>query len=422
MKNQILGAAVLALAAACGGGSKPTLIDAPIDAIPTCSPIAQSGCKTGEKCTWIVDADANPTATPPTEEIGHIGCVAVDASAVIDGGTCMNAKAGVTGGADTCIAGDLCISSKCKPICDPQLVEGSGAAGACAQNYACSIYSGVFVSGSNATAGVCEPTCDPLTQKLNVGTTNIEACGSTDPTKPSGTCVIGAGFRSFHCAPTGPSLYGNTDRKPPLADSRGNYFGNGCAPGFVPFFFEDASGAMKTLCTGLCAPLKVDKMIAAMGGHAADNQGDVTVLAKLPTEATPKAGNAVCVPTKKGSSDVTSPLGEDCRFVWFPLSGGDPTMALQTQFNDTLGFCFAYEKFHDVRVTMNGVTTMQPEKSCADLDVTVPADDPYRSAKENGCYPLAQSRRAGERFTPRGALATFRLGGDSAPAVRHIFD
>src|ERR1041385_2188076 len=76
MKNYILGAAVLALAAACGGGSKPTLIAAPIDAIPTCNPIAQSGCKTGEKCTWIVDVDANPTTM--AEEIGHIGCVAVD--------------------------------------------------------------------------------------------------------------------------------------------------------------------------------------------------------------------------------------------------------------------------------------------------------------------------------------------------------
>lgn len=416
MKNLILGAAVLALAAACGGGSKPTLIDAPVDAIPTCNPIAQSGCKAGEKCTWVVDVDANPTTM--ADEIGHIGCVAVDPSAIADGAACSNAKAGVTSGADTCVAGDLCISSKCKPICDPQLVEGTGA-GSCALNYACSLYSGVFVSGAQAVAGVCEPTCDPLTQKLNVGTTNVDACGSADPTKPSGTCVIGAGFRSFHCAPTGSSLYGNTDRKPPLSDSRGNYFGNGCAPGFVPFFFEDASGAMKTLCTGLCAPLKVDKDIA-VGDHAKDNQGDATVPAKLPTEATPMPGNAVCAPMKKGADGLSSTFGEDCRFVWFPLAGGDPTMALQTQYNDTLGFCFAYEKFLDITVT--GQTQKLPEKSCAELPTTAPANDPYGTAKDNGCYPLSQSRRANERATPRGALANFRFAGDPAPAVRHVFD
>ena len=154
--------------------------------------------------------------------------------------------------------------------------------------------------------------------------------------------------------------------------------------------------------------------------HAKDNQGDLTKLAKMPTEATSKAGNAVCVTGKKGS-DVASPLGEDCRFVWFPLARGNPAMALQSPFNDTLGFCFAYEKF--LTIMVSGNPQLQPEKSCADLPVTV-ADpmDPYGTAKENGCYPLAESRRAGERIRPRGVLATFQLGGDSAPAVRHIFD
>jgi hypothetical protein len=422
MKKLVLGAAVIVLAAAaCGGGGKPTIVDSGVDATMLCNPVGQTGCKTGEKCTWVVDIDATMT----TEEIGHIGCVAVGATPIADGLACTDAVAATNGGADSCVAGDLCISRKCKPICDPQLVSGS-AAGACATNYACSIYSGVFESGgSNATAGVCEPTCDPLTQKLNVGTTGTDACGSVDPTKPSGTCVVSGGFRSFHCAPTGPSLYTKVDLEAPLTDSRGNYFGNGCAPGFIPFFFE-GSGSMKTICSGMCAPLKADATIVGTTGHEKDNQGDTTVAGKLPTEAAATAGHAVCAPQIKGVSADKIPTGlthgEDCRFAWFFLAmNGDPTMAANTPFNDTLGLCFAYWKFVDVMIP--GQTQMAPEKSCAEMPVTAPADDPFGTAKDQGCYPLSQSRRAERKEgIVRNTASNFRLGYGSAPAVRHIFD
>ncbi|HEX7836800.1 MAG TPA: hypothetical protein VF469_05020 [Kofleriaceae bacterium] len=430
MKTPALGACVVAVfalySAACGGGGKPQLLDSSVDALFACDPVKQTGCKTGEKCTWIVDIDGSATM----DEFGHVGCAAVGAAPTQDGAACMEASVKNNMPVDTCAAGDLCISSKCKPICDPQLVDGT-AKGACATNYACSVYSGVFTSGTNAAAaaaGVCEPTCDPLTQKLNVGTTGVDACGSADPTNPTATCVVSGGFRSFHCAPfngdfvqpgTTQKWIERTDRQPPLADSRGNYFGNGCAPGFIPFYVEDlAAGSMTTLCSGMCAPLKVDNVIAT-GTHATDNQGDATALAKLPTDAAPAAGNAVCTPGKKGATDVTSSFGEDCRFVWFPLANGDPTMAAQTPFNDTLGICFAYEKF--LTVTMPGMTKKFPEKSCADLPPTAPTTDPYGSAKANGCYPLAESRR-GTRNAPRSALSQFRLANGPAPAVRHIFD
>ena len=415
MKNYILGAAVVALAAACGGGSKPTLIDAAVDALPTCNPIAQSGCKTGEKCTWLIDRDADPVTMAPA--IGHVGCIAVDPAAVIDGGACMNAKAGVTGGADTCVAGDLCISSKCKPICDPQLVSGA-APGACTTNYACATYAGVFISGNIATAGVCEPTCDPLTQKLNAGTGSLEACGSPNPTMPNATCVVGRGFQSFHCAPSGPgispTIYMKTDRVAPLADSQGRFFGNGCAPGFIPLLPQDATptGVMTVLCTGLCAPVKTDV------GTPAGNKGDPAALAKLTTEATSMAGNAVCVQGKKGSA-VSSGFGEDCRFMWWLLAGGNPTNAINSPFNDTLGFCFAYEKFLDVMIP--GMTQALPEKSCAELPITAPMDDPYGAAKENGCYPLSQSRRAAGE-PARRIVPKIRLPYGEEPLVRHILD
>lgn len=421
MKNPALGACLVAVfavyGAACGGGGKPQLLDSSVDALFACNPVAQTGCKTGEKCTWLVDIDGSATM----DEIGHVGCVAVDAAAAQDGDACADASVMNKMPADTCVAGDLCISGKCKPICDPQLVDGA-AKGACATNFACSVYSGVFASGTSAIAGVCEPTCDPLTQKLNVGTTGVDACGSADPTSPTGTCVVSGGFRSFHCAPTNKSLFTKTDRQPPLADSRGNFFGNGCAPGFIPFYFEDASGMMKTLCSGMCAPVKMDSTIATAATTPANVKpwGDTNALGKLPTDAMPTAGNATCLINVKGSiaADAMGKGIEDCRFVWFPLANGDPTMAAQTPFNDTLGLCFAYQKF--LTVTMPGMTQKFPEKSCADLPVTADPKDPYGTAAEAGCYPLAESRTL--RKGTRSALSNFRFANGPAPAVRHIFE
>lgn len=407
MKKLALGALFIGLAAACGGG-KVNLLDAGVDAPATCNPIAKTGCPASEKCTWIVDIDATATAN----EIGHIGCVAD--GTIPEGAACADAMAATNAGADTCASGDLCISGKCKPICDPQLVDGA-APGACAVNFSCSIYAGVFVSTGDPVAGVCEPGCDPLTQALSVGTTGTAACGSADAAKPTGTCISSRGFRSFHCAPTTMSLYTNTDRVAPLADSHGAIYGNGCAPGFIPFYVMDAdAGLMTTLCSGMCAPLKMDSTIAMT--RPDDNRGDKTALGKLPTDPAPVAGHATCDAAVKGSA-VSSSFGEDCRFLWFPLAMGDPTKAVQTPYNDTLGICFAYEKY--LNITMPGMTQKFPEKSCAELMVDVPATDPYGSAKENGCYPLADS--LGVRKRTRSA-PSYRLANGDGLAVRHVFD
>jgi hypothetical protein len=320
----------------------------------------------------------------------------------------------VNGGVDLCVRGDLCISQTCKPICDPQVVGGA-AAGACATNFACSVYAGVFASAGPPVAGVCDPTCDPLTQALNVGTTGTAACGSLDPTKPSGTCIASGGFRSFHCAPSGPGLsptiYANIDRQPPLADSHGNIYGNGCAPGFIPFYYEDASGSMKTLCSGMCAPLKVDATIASDPLHKDDNKGDATALGKLVADPAPAAGKSTCAVGVKGSETE-----EDCRFVWFPLAQGDPTMPLATPYNDTLGICFAYQKFISIDTNNDG-TPDTPEKSCAKLGTV--ADPIFGTAQQNGCYPLVDSQVPS--MNPH-RLVTYRLANGNGPAVRHVFD
>ncbi len=422
MKKLALGALLLGVIAACGGGGTK-LLDASVDAPMACNPIAQTGCMTGEKCTWVVDVDPTPTR----DEIGHTGCVP-DGSAIA-GAACTGATAAAP---DICKAGELCISRKCKPICDPQLVEGSSAAGACKTNFGCSVYAGVFESsGGPATAGVCEPTCDPITQRLNE--TMQEACGSAIATQPSATCVVGSGFKSFHCAPTGMdfngiNLYEKTDRVAPLADSQGNYFGNGCAPGFIPFFI-DGVGSMTTLCSGTCAPVKMDAAIATNPATPANRKpwGDLEAMGKLTADAAPVAGHAVCTVGIKGSlpaTPVDDPNGngiEDCRFVWFPLALSNQRVPLETPFNDKLGVCFAYSKFLSVRAPdPNPDNIMLPEKSCRELSATpVPTTDPYGSALENGCYPLAESmglRKSTRRFT------SYRFSFGAGPAARHILD
>jgi hypothetical protein len=407
MKKLALGALLTGTAVACFscGGGDTQLLDASVDAGLICNPMLQTGCMAGEKCTWVVDV-AGPM------QLGHVDCVPDGTVARGD-----NCNAATAGGADNCVAGNLCISGQCKPICDPQLVEGS-AAGACPINFACSLYEGFFESGGVAIAGVCEPACDPLTQRLKVGTTNIEACGSINPAQPSATCIRGPGYRSFACAPTNSTLYAKTDREEPLLSPGGGPYPNGCAPGFMPFYFEDASGSMKTLCSGMCAPLKVDSTIVMDLMHQDDNRGDKMALGKLPSDAAPVIGHSTCDVNVKGSA-VDNPRGEDCRFLWYSLAeDGDPGKAITTPYNDTLGFCFPYEKFFTIPVP--GSMTRLPEKSCAELPEVSPSpSDLYGSAKEWGCYPLSES------MTPRRTtrrVVNYRVANGDVSALRHVFD
>jgi hypothetical protein len=408
MSKLALGALFAGVAAACSGGTDSSR-DAGPGAVLACNPIAQTGCMANEKCTWIVDVDPTPNAN----EIGHIGCVA--AGTIPDGADCPDTTVASNAGADTCVGGDLCMSGRCKRICDPQLVDGA-ASGACAASFTCSTYAGVFVSAGDPVAGVSEPNCEPLTQKLVMGTTNIEACGSPAPAAPTATCVPGRGFRTFHCAPTDASFYPNTDRVVPHADAAGNIYDNGCAPGFIPFYVQDAdAGYMTTLCSGMCAPVKTDMT------NPSKAAGDPATAGKLTTDPSAVAGKSTCNAGVKGSipADPTGKGVEDCRFVWFPLAKGDPTKALQTPYNDTLGICFAYQKY--LTVTIPGMPQKFPEKSCAELPVTAPTNDPYGSARDNGCYPLADSLGASVRQRTQRA-PSYRLANGAGPAVRHVFD
>jgi hypothetical protein len=92
------------------------------------------------------------------------------------------------------------------------------------------------------------------------------------------------------------------------------------------------------------------------------------------------------------------------------------TRPRRSPYNDTLGICFAYQKY--LTVTMPGVSQKFPQKSCAELPATAPSGDPYGSARDNGCYPLAESlsparaarRSSGSRTVQRsGTCSTDQL-------------
>ncbi len=373
MKKLALGALFAGLTACGGGGgnSNVSIIDAPVGdgGGMICNPLTQTGCQTGEKCTWINDQD-----NPP---IGHVGCApegGVGGTPLALGAACTDPVAGPMG-YDDCTKGTVCLSGECKQICDV-----NGGAPTCDENHACSRYADFFESGGTAVAGVCDPGCDPLTQDLKIGA-NKAACGSPSPAMPNKGCY---GFSEYSCAPTGMTSWPLTDRMMPQTNAAGNPYLNGCAPGFIPLFYE-MTGSTKTLCTGFCAALEIDNTPAHMGNV----KGDPAALGKLPTSAAAVAGDATCDVIKKGSRPSSQ-----CHFLW-PYLVDDSTGELPMAFDmstqrDKLGVCFAIEFF--MYDSDNDMTPDMPYPNCATLPprsmaTTGDSDD----AADWGCQLLANS-------------------------------
>lgn len=375
MKKLALGALFAGLAACGGGGNNNSvnLIDGGGgDAGPgVCNPLGAAGsqgCNAGEKCTWINDQD-----NPP---IGHVGC-APDGTLDI-GAACTDPVAGPMGW-DDCKVGGVCLSGECKQICDHQ-----GGTPACDANHSCTRYADFFEAGGVAVAGVCDPACDPLTQELKVGT-NTAACGSTTaPEMPNKGCY---GYDDYSCAPAGATQLTLTDRMPPRTNASGNPYLNGCAPGFIPLFYE-MTGSTVTLCSGFCSALEVDNTTIGTLTPADRDDGDATALGKLPTSPAPVAGDATCGALKKGSRPSST-----CRFMWPYLiddTTGELPVAFDMNYKDTMGVCMAIEYFqYD---TNNDMMPDAPYPSCTILPrrstaTTGDADD----AADWGCQKLENS-------------------------------
>lgn len=108
-----------------------------------CDPLMQTGCATGEKCTWLVD----------TSTSGHVGC-APDGTAMV-GDPCVFGAPG-QGGVDDCVAGLVCSQAQGKGTCT-QLCDLTGGDPQCGIVASCTAHASIFVTqGMTPTVGLCE--------------------------------------------------------------------------------------------------------------------------------------------------------------------------------------------------------------------------------------------------------------------------
>ena len=210
--------------------------------------LTQTGCFTGQKCTWFHDAGTG-TANP----IGHIGRAATGTADV--GAGCSYGADGPQG-FDNCVGGSVCVSGTCKLICDD-----NGGDPMCPANYACGDYTGLFLSGSMNVAGVCDKTCDPLADN------SFGSAGDGLPVKTGMACATGDGCYGFlgtttpthaTCSrrvqqdPRPPvGLHGRREYVPARYDER--LGSTVCAQGYIPLL-DDTTGSSVADCIAFCAP------------------------------------------------------------------------------------------------------------------------------------------------------------------------
>jgi len=351
--------------------SSIVIVDAPVlDAPPAvCNPLTQTGCNTGEKCTWIVDA-----VSP--QYVGHIGC-APDGAVAVDA-ACTYGAPGATG-YDNCTAGLVCSgyaqagSGTCKAICDNQ-----GGNPMCDATHACVTYSGLFSTGtaSPAAAGVCDLACNPLDDNDFDGSGSaLSRVGTT-----CGSASIGCyGYPSFGSPPAtawscttdlhyGTPLQHRTacDSTTGCTDTSGTLYVNACNQGYLPLFY-DQTGSTQVDCIAMCKP------IDCYAGNCGSN--DVNRIGAAPHRcSTPDAlGNF--------GSD------ENCEYLWSEELDSTNNW-LPSANSNTVGFCFDHSKYKYDPTGGNNPTIAYP--SCEQLQLTATGTDPndpltYFSAVDFGC-------------------------------------
>ena len=362
-------------------GARPLFCPSPYDAGPPvqCDPLLQTNCNAGEKCSWIIDQD-----NPP---IAHIGC-APDGT-IASGQQCSPPVAGPLG-FDACVKGSVCHEGTCEAICDHD-----GGLPACGAMQACVPRAGLFEVGGTTVAGVCQPACDPLTQEMDP---TMPACGSTDPTMPDRGCY---GYRAFTCMAAGPDVLALTDRTPPRTNTASNPHLNGCAPGYLPFFYE-ATGSTTTLCSGLCAALPTDSTPA----HVGNSKGDQLALGKRPDEPAPLPGRATCAEDQRGSAPSSA-----CRYLW-PYALDDQGMLSPGFDGLDLGVCMALAHFqYD---SDDDLVPDTPFPDCATLPPRSAATPgPHDDAYDWGCQPYDSQQ-------PMLRPLDLRVAAPPATLVRHV--
>jgi len=291
------------------------------DASTSCNVLTQSGCTTGEKCTWILDTD--PTMT--TNGIGHLGCA--PAGPVATGNACT-IRSAATGGYDNCIKADACVSGLCKPICDT-----AGGAPACGTNQACVTYDGLFANaGQTAAAGVCDPTCDPLADNDFDGSATVHnktgtAC-TTDPTEGCYGSPSSTHTTFFTCAHPATSTELLTHRAVLAPNLQ---FLNSCMSGYTIAFAHDADGSNNIDCYAWCKPGET-----YLGNPAAQAPNGVAPHRCNTTDALGAFG---ATPTGTAASN-----GEHCVYSWiFELDTANNLHKSPT--SNTVGLCWDHTKY-----------------------------------------------------------------------------
>lgn len=324
-----------------------------IDAMSTvCDPVAQTGCPSGQRCTWIRDQASAAAQT------GHIGC-APDGNVGLDG-ACTWGPSGTTG-YDDCKAGLVCdaptntdsAAGNCTNIC---VADAQGTTpGACYSGWGCTFFAGYFDKPAEApTLGLCEHTCDPVTQKRDGDF--APNCGGTagNPLGCYGAPDVGLlGQTQFVCVRV---LHPNFKSDALAYDPAvGGVVFNSCAPGYEPLLLQNqaASGdKTKTICVALCKP------------------GDTS------SSATANAGGLV------GSGHTCADSGaggtHECRYWWFLEQNS-------SRYSDTVGFCIDYT-LYTYDATPFGGTANTVDPSCTTLSPSGHKFDPMISdAKIWGC-------------------------------------
>ena len=415
MKKLALGAlfaGLLVATGACGGDDKPHItLDAGSGAM-TCDPLKQTGCATGEKCTWLLDA-----LMP--QYVGHVGC-APNGTANVDE-ECTYGAPG-TSGYDNCKAGTVCGNYRggtdvCKALCDQ-----AGGMPECDATHVCVVYSSLFSTGDTTppAAGVCDKACDPFNDN--------DFDGAGPLTKTGTTCGSNQGCYGYPSYGTAPKTGWSCTRDINIAEAQPTglrhrvqctednkcaapgpkIFTNSCNQGYLPLLRE-SSTVSTTICVAMCKPVSC---YDGSNGHCGTN--DINRLGKDDGRCNGQ--------DRIGTFDLTGgvpqgehPNGEQCEFLWRREIDSMTGDYLPSETKDTVGFCFDHHQYqYDSNMDNMADTNLPP---CAALvqgfgsgsDPTKPLE--YWGAADLGCVTSDEAgvnMVNGKAKLPPGTLEKWR--------------
>jgi hypothetical protein len=410
MSKLAFAALCIGVVTSCGGDKKDPVDAMTPDGALACSPLTQSGCAPGEKCTWVFDVLLPAYA-------GHIGC-APDGTAAV-GDACMFGSAGATG-YDACKKGAVCGNYRggagvCKQLCDPQ-----GGALTCDAQHVCTSYANLFATSDTtmpALAGVCDATCDPLTDNDFDGsaTTSMKtttACGTTEAVGCYGYPSFGSSpATAWSCAddinaaeaqPTGLRHRVQCTETNKCADAGPTIYVNSCNQGYLPLL-QESTLVSTTICVALCRPA------TCFAANCSINE-----LNRLGT------GGHVCKsPERLGSLNVSvtnanaDDHGEHCRYMWsFEID--DQGNYLPSATSNSVGFCFDHGKY---QYDSDGDNIADKDLPACGLlkngfgSGTNPADPlTYFGAADLGCVDTAMAGLAQGDQLPADTLRKIKTG------------